>query len=226
MQSHFSDKKEIVLGYGPLTELPGFLNKLIRFDTLHVAMQYFSLALAGSPYMGVGRNLAYRKSLFYRNKGFIDHYTTHSGDDDLFINQTATKQNTSIEISEESFMFSQPKKSFNTWFFQKKRHLTTGILYQSKHKYILGTYSVSQLFFWLMVVPASILNLNNQVLLISILSIFALRQISWYVLFKLSMNKLKEKNLLLISPILELLMIFLVPLIAFTNIFSKNIKWK
>lgn len=226
MQGHFNQKTEIVLGYGPFESMPGFLNQLIRFDTIHVAMQYLSFALAGMPYMGVGRNLAYRKSLFFKQNGFIDHYTTNSGDDDLFINQAATKQNLHIEINEESFMLSKPKITFNSWILQKKRHLTTGTLYKSKHKYILGTYSLTQILFWILFFVALFFNLNNQSLLITIGSAFLLREISWIILLKLSMNKLKEKNLLLISPILEIIMIFLIPLIAFTNIFSKNVKWK
>lgn len=226
MQQHFTGKHDIVLGYGPFETAPGFLNQLIRFDTIHVAMQYLSLALAGSPYMGVGRNLAYRKSLFYKHKGFIDHYTTHSGDDDLFINQAATGVNTTIEIAEESHLLSKPKASFQSWMLQKKRHLTTGTLYKNKHKYILGIYSASQLFFWLLFPVALLFNLFHQDLLLITLSAFAVRQISWMILFKLSMNKLKEKNLLLISPLLELIMIVLIPFIAFTNLFSKEIKWK
>jgi len=63
MQSAFSGKTEIVLGYGSYAPQPGLLNRLIRFDTLMVAVQYMSNAMIGMPYMGVGRNLAYRKSL-------------------------------------------------------------------------------------------------------------------------------------------------------------------
>ena len=61
---------EIVLGYGGFHKRPGILNKLIRFDTFHNALQYLSYALAGIPYMGVGRNLSYKRALFFDNKGF------------------------------------------------------------------------------------------------------------------------------------------------------------
>jgi cellulose synthase/poly-beta-1,6-N-acetylglucosamine synthase-like glycosyltransferase len=64
MSSHFIPGKEIVLGYGPYNKKKGFINRLIRFDTAWIAMNYFSMALSRLPYMGVGRNLAYSKDLF------------------------------------------------------------------------------------------------------------------------------------------------------------------
>jgi poly-beta-1,6-N-acetyl-D-glucosamine synthase len=90
-------EKEIVVGYSKYEKLPGLLNKLIRYDTFHIALQYLSFAKAGSPYMGVGRNLGYKKSLFFHNKGFASHYHIDSGDDDLFINEVATATNTVAE---------------------------------------------------------------------------------------------------------------------------------
>jgi glycosyltransferase involved in cell wall biosynthesis len=92
MVSHFSDTKHIVLGYGSYKRIKhSFLNKLIRFETLLTAIQYFSYSKLGIPYMGVGRNLAYTKELFFKNNGFVSHMKLRSGDDDLFINQVATK---------------------------------------------------------------------------------------------------------------------------------------
>ena len=41
MGAHFSSKKQIVLGYGSYFKKKGLLNKLIRFDTLLTAIQYF-----------------------------------------------------------------------------------------------------------------------------------------------------------------------------------------
>ncbi|MEO5646929.1 MAG: glycosyltransferase, partial [Chitinophagaceae bacterium] len=70
MQEAYSEHTEIVLGYGAHHKLKGWLNKLIRWETFHTALQYFSYSLAGLPYMGVGRNLSYKKSVFFRHKGF------------------------------------------------------------------------------------------------------------------------------------------------------------
>ena len=73
MAANFSDVKQIVLGYGAYKKEKELLNTMIRFDAFHIAFQYFSFALAGETYMGVGRNLAYKKSVFFNNKGFASH---------------------------------------------------------------------------------------------------------------------------------------------------------
>ena len=138
MGAHFSSKKQIVLGYGSYFKKKGLLNKLIRFDTLLTAIQYFSFTLFGMPYMGVGRNLAYSSNVYYDNGGFVSHMEIQAGDDDLFINQAATKTNTAICFSKKSFTYSESKSSWKEWISQKKKHITTTKLYQFKHQFLLS----------------------------------------------------------------------------------------
>jgi hypothetical protein len=53
-------QKNDSVGYGGYEKIANsFLNKLIRF-----VLQYFSWAKVGHPYMGVGRNLTYKKKSF------------------------------------------------------------------------------------------------------------------------------------------------------------------
>ena len=122
MQETFEDNTEIVLGYGAYHKKKGLLNKVIRWETFHTALQYFSYALAGKPYMGVGRNLSYKKTIFYRHKGFSAHNNIPSGDDDLFINMAATKINTKINVDKDAFTLSEPPK---TW--RQRSNKKTGI---------------------------------------------------------------------------------------------------
>src|SRR6185436_2526593 len=139
MQDNFTGQKEIVLGYGAVAKAKGLLNRIIRADVFMIALRYFSFALAGMSYMGTGRNLAYRKSLFFRNKGFANHNHILSGDDDLFVNETATKNNVAIEINKASFTYTAAPKNFSAWFKQKSRHLSTSPHYRALHKLFLGT---------------------------------------------------------------------------------------
>jgi cellulose synthase/poly-beta-1,6-N-acetylglucosamine synthase-like glycosyltransferase len=148
MQDAFTNGTEVALGYGAYQKAPGFLNKVIRFETFHTALQYFSYALAGKPYMGVGRNLAYRKDLFFRNKGFSAINHIPSGDDDLFINRVATSSNTAVVLDPEAFTLSKPKQSWKEWKKQKNRHYTTGKFYKPAHKFLLGLYTASFIFFY------------------------------------------------------------------------------
>jgi cellulose synthase/poly-beta-1,6-N-acetylglucosamine synthase-like glycosyltransferase len=148
MQDAFSNGTEVALGYGAYKKAPGLLNKAIRFETFHTALQYFGYALAGKPYMGVGRNLAYRKNLFFRNKGFSSINHIPSGDDDLFINRVATRENTAVVLDPEAFTMSMPKQSWKEWKKQKNRHYSTGKFYKSSHKFLLGLYTCSYILFY------------------------------------------------------------------------------
>lgn len=148
MQSAYGPDTEIVLGYGAHHKKKGFLNKLIRWETAHTAMQYLSYALAHIPYMGVGRNLSYKKTVFFRHKGFSAHNHIPSGDDDLFINMAATPKNTTICIEQDSFTLSEPATSWGQWAKQKRRHYSTGKYYRPLHKFLLGLYAISHFLFY------------------------------------------------------------------------------
>jgi len=148
MQDGYQNGIEVILGYSPYQKRPGLLNKIIRFETFHSALQYLSYALAGSPYMGVGRNLSYKKELFFRNKGFSAVNHLPGGDDDLFINKVANSHNTNIVIDPGTFTVSEPKKNFGEWMKQKSRHYNSGKFYKFKHQFLLGLYSFSHFLFY------------------------------------------------------------------------------
>lgn len=190
MQDAYGEGTEIVLGYGAYHKQPGVLNKLIRFETFHSALQYLSFALAGMPYMGVGRNLSYKKSLFFANKGFSSINHVLSGDDDLFINRVAKKDNTAIAIDQEAITLSAPKKTFGDWWRQKNRHFTTGKFYKPTHRFLLGLYSLTHfLFYPLLIVSALFYDWRIS------LGIFLVRCLSQAIIYYKAMNKLHEKDL-------------------------------
>ncbi|MBS1760140.1 MAG: glycosyltransferase [Bacteroidetes bacterium] len=190
MQSAYSDETEIVLGYGAYHKKKGLLNKLIRFETFHTALQYLSYALAGMPYMGVGRNLSYRKDLFFKNKGFSSINHIPSGDDDLFINKTATKQNTAVVIDPDAVTRSIPKTTWGGWLKQKSRHYTTAKYYKPKHKFFLGLYFATQFLFYPLFAAAIIFYDWKYVL-----PAFGLRFIIQAIILYKSMKKMGENDL-------------------------------
>lgn len=148
MSAAMTADKEVALGYGGFEKRPGLLNMFYRYEAVHIALQYMSYALAGRPYMGVGRNLAYRKELFYRTKGFIKHRHIASGDDDLLVNEVSTGANTTIVAHSESHTLSAPKETWSEWWHQKRRHLTTPGLYRWESKIFLAIYHISALSFY------------------------------------------------------------------------------
>lgn len=152
MARNFRGKTEIVLGYGAYFEVKGWVNQLISYDTLYNALLYLGFARAGKPYMGVGRNMAYHKNIFYKNKGFASILHLRSGDDDLMINQRAYKENTTIETSAESVTWSVPKKSFGDWFYQKERHLSVSAYYKPASKLRIGFEPLIRGIFYLLII--------------------------------------------------------------------------
>jgi len=224
MAGHFEDRTSLVLGYGSYDTRKGLLNNLIRFDTLTIALQYFSFALKGFPYMGVGRNLAYRKSLFFKHKGFAGHYHIESGDDDLFVNKTADKNNTHVQISQESKTVSEPPATFPEWFRQKSRHLTTAGHYRRSTRLRLLTEVISRFLFYATFILSLVWFTSYYPY---ILGIFAIRWAVQLIDYKVLMDRLGEKNLLLPLIFYD---IFL-PFINFMGIISNKIssnshQWK
>jgi glycosyltransferase involved in cell wall biosynthesis len=190
MQNSYTNTTEIVLGYGAYHKAKGFLNKLIRWEAYHSALQYLSYALAGQPYMGVGRNLSYRKGLFYKLKGFSAHNHIASGDDDLFVNMGATKTNVAININPAAFTLSKPATNWATFFKQKNRHYSTAKYYKPLHKFLLSTYALTQFLYYPAFVAALILFDWRMVL-----GVYALRFIVHAIVHYRAMAKLKEQDL-------------------------------
>ena len=222
MVAHFSEETKIVLGYGAYEKTKSFLNKLIRFDTFYAATQYLSFALAHKPYMGVGRNLAYTKSLFFSNKGFASHYHIESGDDDLFINEAATKQNAKVEVAIESHTVSKAKRTLKSWMRQKRRHITTFPQYTASSRLRFLTVAFSQYFFFGFFIALLILQVQPYITL----EIFFFRFLIQMLIFRKSMVKLGEKDLWWWFPVLEITLLFFYPMLAISNLFVRKRKWK
>lgn len=222
MSSQFSENTSIILGYGAYDKIKNsFLNKLIRFETLMTAIQYFSYAKIGLPYMGVGRNLSYTKTLFFNANGFSNHMHLKSGDDDLFINKNATSQNYALQFTKNSFTTSIPKTSIKKWVLQKRRHVSTATHYKLIHKILLSLYFISQLSFWV----SAILLFSFTFLWKIVLGIVLFRIGIVYLIIAKSAQKLSEKDLVIWTPFLEIFLILIQLFIFIKNLVSKPTHW-
>ena len=171
--------------------------------------------------MGVGRNLSYKKAIFYRHKGFTAHNNLPSGDDDLFINMAATKTNTKISIDKDTFTLSESPKTWQEWIRQKNRHYSTGKFYKPIHKFLLGLYSLSHFLFYPLLATA-IIFYNWQLALI----VFGIRFLVQAIVLYPCMKKLNEKTLYPLFLFIDIWMFFYYLIFAAT-IFKKPKKvWK
>jgi poly-beta-1,6-N-acetyl-D-glucosamine synthase len=200
MALHFEDSATFVLGYGGYMKEKGFLNAYIRTDTANIAMQYLGMAIRGVPYMGVGRNLAYRKSEFFNKNGFGVHSNLASGDDDLFVNKNALGKNTRVEFSCPAHTRSVPSSTAGEWMTQKKRHLTTSPFYRQRDKILLITEPLSRLVYY----TTFIVLLASGYLWIHVLAIFGVRLVSQVTIYALVQKKLAESGLLAYSLIFDI----------------------
>ncbi len=205
MTNAFKDEKMIVLGAGPYKRVKGLLNKLIRFDAAFIAIQYLGMAKAKVPYMGVGRNLAYKKEIYESVRGFKSHYHIPSGDDDLFVNECAKRNNTAIVFSRESITFSIPKNSFKEWIKQKKRHQLTGNSYRFLHQIILFLYPLSLICFYTSCMTIDLFTSYQYLGLFAILC----RMLIQIIIFMRPFKIMKCKDLIIFVPLLELLLLFI-----------------
>ncbi len=220
MSSNLSQLKQIVVGYSPYTFKNGFLNKLIQFETLFTAVHYFSFAMAGIPYMAVGRNVLYKKYLFVKNKGFSSHENTTGGDDDLFIRDVATKENVAWSLSKESYVYSNPKENWKEWFTQKRRHLSVGVHYKWKHKILLGVQLLAHIGFYLMFAVVFVTHTEAALLFLMI------RSLGFMLIFVLIARKLDStNNWVWLLLIIDVVFIFTYLLITASIVLYKRIKW-
>lgn len=226
---NFNDQTEFVLGHGNYYREHGFISKMVSYDTLTIAMQYMGFALLGYPYMGVGRNMAYRKSTFFNHKGFAGFLHVASGDDDLLINAFGKKHNTRIEPSLEAETLSLPKTTFRDWYYQKLRHLSTVDVYQSSSKMWIGLEPLSRGLFYLTILLLTIFNYNNPVILSIVIGSFLLRFLTQFIIINLTAKTYKDKgfglSIILFDILLPLINLYI---LTIGKIFRRKAKfiWK
>lgn len=218
----YAEGKEIVLGYSPYFKKSGFLNKIIRFETAHTAMSYLSYALKRDAYMGVGRNLSYLKSLFFKGKGFNAHMHIKSGDDDLFVNQNATHHNVNIAIHPDAHIYSNPKETWKSYYKQKARHAGASVIYKKSHQRMLGTQLITAFAFYIMLIVC--IACYPSLWYIGV-SLFFLRYICQLIVFSSIYNKLAVRDLLVWLLVLDVFYYFYICLNGVFNRKKKQKSW-
>jgi len=223
MSKYFTDKKDIVLGYGGYLIQKGYVNKWIRYNTCFTALQYFGYAKMGKAYTGVGRNLAYRKSLFFAHNGFAEHVHVLSGDNDLLVNRAATKRNVAVTYVKNAHTRSIPKKTLKEWIRQKRWHFTTSQYYKKSQLFWLTLEQFSRALMWA----------SFCVLMFFcpfweyILMVFLLRMILFISIIGVATKRLDEPDILQHAIFFDLVMPFIYLYVFLLNrVSSKHNKWK
>lgn len=222
MARHFTGKKQIVLGYSTFYKKKGIVNSIIHFDVLHVAIQYFSYFLAKMPFMGNGKNLAYTKDLFFKNKGFTSQYHLSYGDEELFINKVASYSICAIEYDHDSHTVSRPKSHLNAWVRAKVNQNKARKLFQRKHRFLLTTYSTLMPLVYILFILAFIVSIHNYLYLSIVCGLMLLKIVFQLLAFGFSAKKLNEKGLIPFIILYDILFAIINPIIFAVTSLTKN----
>lgn len=222
MQSCFDDKTDFVLGISQYTKKATFLNFFIQFETLYTAIQYISFAIRKQPFMGIGRNISYRKSVFLENKGFQPYMYVTGGDDDLFVNRLANKENTVVNFSIDSQTISYPKETWKEYFAQKRRHLSVGKYYNFASKFKIFLLNFSHIFFYCFFV----ISLFFDDIIMFSMTLLSLRLIIVLVIIASCAKKFRYQISILKAIIFDLLYPIVYIWVGTIALFTKKVRWK
>ena len=222
MAANFTTGAEIVLGYSPFYKTKNSLNAFLRFEGQKTAINYLSAAAGGNAYMGVGRNLGYTKTLFFKSKGFASHMHVLSGDDDLFVNQNANAGNTEIEIHPEAFTFSNAKTTITSLYRQKKRQMGVGKFYKGRHRKMLSADALSGLLFYILLILCLVFKAEP----LLAIGLFLFRLIWQVIIYRRVFKKLNSINLIWYLPIFDVVYYAYLNIFGLIGTFIKTTQWK
>jgi len=227
MARNFTPETDFILGYGAYLNKKGLLNRLITYDTLFIALQYLGMAIARKPYMGVGRNMAYRKETFFAHKGFASTLNLISGDDDLLVNKASNSKNTKVEIAPDSITWSEPSTTFGEWFFQKERHLSVSSYYKTSSKFRLFLEPMTRGLFYLALILSFVF--GGLIIIISAAVLFLARLILQLIIINNSSRHFGERKYLFLLPVFDIFLpLVSLYILTFGRITSKekSVRWK
>lgn len=215
---NFSEKKEVVLGFCTYTKQKGLFKFLLQYDNLTTAMNYMGLALSGHPYRGDGRNIAFKKDLFFKVGGFTKHYNLPLGEDDIFIRNVSTASNTTVSLTPESFLSSDAKHTYKEWKRQKIDRLSTYKYYKPSIKFLLSIPNITTLLFYAFVITLLFLSLPFEYVILAIVIKFVLQIL---IYFK-SCKRLGIKRVFIFAPLIELYFLLLNAELRLLSLFRKK----
>lgn len=215
-------RKPVVLGVSPFKIEKGFWKRFFAFDALLIAVQYTSFALAGLPYMGVGRNMGYRKALFFETGGFKRHTDLDSGDDDLLINETADRNNVEVILHTDAMTVSKSEDSLKKWINQKIRHVSTAPRYKLLHKMLLIIMPVSQYIVFGLFVVLLYLQSNSQF----VAALLGIKILTQQIVYFKCLSRLKALQLGTTGFIYEFVQLIVYPVVYLKQLNRRIELWK
>ena len=158
----FAQGREIVLGYSRLILGKKVkMRRFILFDNLIHHLKFISMAIARKPFMGIGWNMAYKKELFFQNRGFSHILNREGGEDDLFINRIAPGKRTGVVLSPESMTETHGIDNFSTWRTLKSKYLYSKQFYDGFAVHLFGLETFTKYSFYTALIALVTMSIFN-----------------------------------------------------------------
>ena len=205
---NFTDKTQLVVGHTRFERQSGPGQRFIAFDLLLRSLRIYGYTLSHTPYVADGSNLAYRKSLFFENKGFAKYMHLHIGDDDLFVNQVATRRNTKLELAPESHMIATYERNAEGWRYLKRCSAFTASFVRSGAKWLFPVETWSRYLFYaasLLLVALALVPPINVALLATAITAIVVRLVLTALFWSVASRRLASRRLTLSPWLYELL---------------------
>ena len=229
MMRNFVEGVDIVAGYAYMDGAGQKKRRYVAYDRLMFVLRYVSYILLRKTYMAEGYNLAYRKYLFFKNKGFSRHLNLHYGDDDLFINEVATSDNTRVELSPESWMVVHYENNFKAWQELKLRYDFTSGYLNSNSKIMFGLERLTVYLFYVSVIVLFVYGFYCNLFFSGIaLLLWLLRFIVQVMVYRRTAKRLSSNRLFFLLPIFDFMQTFVNVYYKIVGAYSrnKNFTWK
>ncbi len=218
MQSAFTSSKRVVLSYSSPEKSLGFLNKILRFESLYEGLLRFSLTLVGVPLLADSRNLAYDRNLFFSVNGFFSHLYLSRGEAELFVEEVCNSNNTEVCMSFEAKVLSSEHNTWKQWMTDKRTYFHFAKKFRFASKFILTMHFLSLLGFWLMLPVLLFLKLYIQWVCIA----FIVRLCLQYIVYWGLARRLNETKFLLFLPFYEVVLM-LIHFLMYLSIHVKQV---
>lgn len=212
----------LILGISPYDDLPGMISKITEYETFQTAIHYASAALQNKAYMGVGRNIAYRKSTFLSVGGFAPFQQITGGDDDLLVQKISHPGNTRVNFEADSLTYSSPHRTWSGYLQQKTRHLSVGRYYQKKAKIRHTIRVLVHVMLWLSFLYLLVFFPSPA----RIIVLFGLLVLVKGLFFKKIASQLKLPFHSVWFPLLDVIYAIFLPLLGVRAPVVKKIRWK
>lgn len=222
MVKGFTKNKDIVIGFTKTESKNNFLNTLMQYESQTIAMNYLGHGLIKNPYMGLGRNLAFTKKMFFSVNGFIPLYNIQVGEHELFVNKFSTKKNTSVIITKDSINQSVPKERVEDWLLQKKKHYRIVSYFKLKDKIITSLIPSTTFLLYCLIVTSLVFGFPWEYGLMALILKYTLQIIIYYK----SSRVLQSQQIAFLAPIYEILFLPFNTIIKISALLTKKEKWK